>query len=121
MNDAFLVPVSPGELERAVHRVPSLAEFDPADRTLIVAAMRDASTVLTDDGGLYMFAQAMGVATLLLPQFCLSTARAGILAKNTVYKALRAWEEAGRYKASFLKAWRVELAGIRGPRPTGGA
>ena len=120
LEDAFIVPVSTGELERALHRVPGLSEFDTADQTLIVAANRDTSTILTDDGGLLMFSQAIGVNALLLPQFFLSTAKAGLLQKNTVYKALRVWDAAGRYKASFLKAWRRELAEIRGSRSATG-
>ncbi len=113
-GQGFLIPVSNDELEGFSRRSPTIKEFDLADQTLIVVATRDRGIVLTDDGGLYIECQGLGIDVLMLPQLCVSLARSGQLDKNDVYKMLRFWEQKGRFPKQFIKELKVDLQAIRG-------
>jgi hypothetical protein len=116
-GQGFLIPVSDDEMEAFCKRSPTIKQFDLADQTLIVVATRDHGIVLTDDGGLYIECQGLGIDVLMLPQLCINLARNGQLDKNDVYKMLRFWEQKGRFPKKFIKELKSELQAIRGLKP----
>jgi hypothetical protein len=116
-GQGFLIPVSDDEMKAISKRSPTITQLDLADQTLIVVATRDHGIVLTDDGGLYIECQGLGIDVLMLPQLCINLARSGQLDKNEVYKMLRFWEQKGRFPKKFIKELKSELQAIRGLKP----
>jgi hypothetical protein len=113
-EQGFLVPVSDVEITSTRRKMPTIEELDFEDQTLIVAAIRENGTILTDDIGLYLECITSKLDALLLPHFCLRMARDGILDKNVVYQMLRFWDQTGRFAARFIKKWKKELQAIGG-------
>jgi len=111
---AIIIPVTNEQLENTKKQIPTIGEFDIADQTLIVVGRKDEQVVLTDDGELYMECIALGIQTMLLPQFCLSLTLNGMMDKTVVFRALRFWETTRRYSLKFIKKWKNELKEIRG-------
>jgi hypothetical protein len=111
-EESYLVPISKKELNSVKKKYPFIKELDIADQTLIVAALRDNGIILTDDGDLFMFSDSISIKVLLLPHFFLSLVKSNYLKKNQAYKALRFWEEIGRYKRNYIKKWKIELQNI---------
>lgn len=111
-RQGYQVPVSEQEIDHFQQMFPTIKEYDLADQTLLIVGKRDHAIILTDDGGLYLECQAMGIRTLLLAQFLLALARDGALEKSEVYRALRFWESVGRYPKREIKKWYKILAEI---------
>ncbi len=111
--EAFVVPLTQGEIEAGQKRYPTIVNLDLADQTLFFAAIRDESILLTDDGDLYLESQGSNVEVLLLPQFCLRLAREGDIDKSEVYRAIRYWEQRRLFRQKEIKKWKAELAQIR--------
>ncbi|NMC04667.1 MAG: hypothetical protein GYA24_05615 [Candidatus Lokiarchaeota archaeon] len=116
-TEGFLIPVSDDELDAFQKRTPTISQFDEADQTLILVAVRDHGIVLTDDGAVYIECQCMGVDVMMLPQLCIGLAKDGQLDKNDVYKMLRSWDENGRFAKKFIKELKADLQTIRGVKP----
>ncbi len=112
LTEAYLIPVSDAELEAFETGFPVITEYDPADRTLALCAKRDGSAVLTDDGGLALELDTMGLLGFRLPPFCLWLVEHNFLRKNSVAKMLRFWEETGAYEKREIGAWRAALQEI---------
>jgi len=119
-NESFLnydnidiVPVSNDEILRSQKKYPTISNFDLADQTLIIAALREPSTILTDDGGLLMESQALHINAFFLSQFLLSLVKDGIVPKNTYYQCLRYWEKTKTYPKKQLKIWKAKLQIIK--------
>jgi hypothetical protein len=113
-DQGFLVPVSEAEIASTVHKMPSIEELDYEDQTLIVAAIRENGTILTDDGALYLECQLSGLDVMHLPHFCLRMVKISLLEKNTVYQFLRHWDNTSQFAARFIKKWKKELQAIGG-------
>ena len=111
-RDAFQIPLSSDELSRAQAKHPEITELDLADQTLVEAAMREYATILTDDGGLFLQCEVIGIPAFKLPHFCLSLAQNGYLSKTEMYQALRYWKTIHRYSAKSLRDWHRTLEGI---------
>ena len=109
MVDLYVLPLSKGEWDDALRRNPTLTEFDPADQTLAIVALRDKCLLLTDDGDLFLESQALGIEVYRLPAFCVKLARDFDLPKRIVAQCLRYWESAGCYKKKDIKKWKAEL------------
>jgi len=112
LQDLFLVPLSSSEWEQALQKYPTLEALDKADQSLVIAALRDKSLLVTDDGDLFLESQALGVDIFRLPAFLLKLARQVNLSKTTVYKCLRFWEERGSYKKRDISRWKTDLQSI---------
>jgi hypothetical protein len=111
-EELYIAPISSLEIEQALTKFPTLQIFDLADQTLIMAAIRDQGVILTDDGDLFLEAQAMGIQVLRLPMFCLELARNTDFPKRTVHQCLKYWEEHGSYEKRAIKRWKIELRAI---------
>jgi hypothetical protein len=107
--DANLIPVESKELERYLVKNPFLKEFDVADQTLLYTSKRDNNIVVTDDGGLYIEAQAAKIATFNLPQFCLYLVRDGSLERKKLNPILTYWEKKKCYRQKWIQKYREEL------------
>ncbi len=108
-KDLYVAPVSRVDLQEALVRYPTLKEYDIADQTLIIAAVQEAGTLLTDDRDLLLEAQSRSIPAVRLPMFCLDLAKAGALTKTQVYQCLRFWEDTKYYEKKALKRWKQEL------------
>ncbi len=113
VDQAFIVPINEQELSRLRKKAPLIEEFDLADQTLIVSAERDNSIVLTDDGELFMQLLALNMKTLSLPLFCLALVKWDFIEKRVVSRALRYWEDTGRYASKDIKKWKTILQQIQ--------
>jgi len=112
VDQAFIVPIVEDELLFFKKKAPLIEEFDLADQTLIVSAERDNSIVLTDDGELFMQLLAMNLEAFSLPLFCLAMVKWDIIEKRVVSRALRYWEEKGRYVIKDIKKGKIILQQI---------
>ena len=115
-NESFLnydniniIPVSNDEILSSQRKYPTISNFDIADQTLIIVALREPCVILTDDGGLLMESQALQIKAFLLPQFLLNLVKEGIVSKNIYYQCLRYWEKTKSYPKKQLKIWKAKL------------
>jgi hypothetical protein len=116
VDQGYLIPVSDVEIATMIRMVPMIAEFDYEDQTLIVAAIREKATVLTDDGALFLECQALSLETMQLPHFCLQLTKASLLDKTSVYQMLRHWNDTSRFASRFIKRWKKDLQAISGAK-----
>ena len=112
-SDSFIIPLNKIELTNFLSKYPFLSELDMADQTLVATAYRNKLTILTDDGGLFMVSQALGISTLKLPHFCLLLTKEGLIKKNLIFRILEYWKSLNRYLNQDLKKWDLILQNIR--------
>ena len=112
-QDHYLIPVSSEELSQSLKTLPFLREFDQADQSLIVAALRDHHPILTDDHSLFRTGLSLGIEIMLLPHFSLFLVRAGEIDKRTVSRLLKFWEQHESFKKKELNEFKNELQQIR--------
>ena len=112
-REYMLVPVSPNELSKTRQKYDFLKDFDEADQTLFISGLRDGNIILTDDRELYRACLSIGIKTLLLPQFCLSLVKEGVMDKRSVNRIIRHWETRKRFKKKELARIKQELQEIR--------
>ncbi len=108
-SEAIISPVSAGEIKALLKKYPWLADYDKADQSLIVVAIRDGGVVLTDDGGLLIDCQALRIPAFRLPDFCLRLVAEGDLRKNEMGALLKYWETVHRYSKKEIKRWKSIL------------
>ncbi|QEE16163.2 hypothetical protein DSAG12_01992 [Promethearchaeum syntrophicum] len=112
-SDSYIIPLNKTELINFLHKYPFLSELDRADQTLAATAYRDKLTLITDDGGLFMVSQAMGISSLRLPHFCILLTKEGIITKNLMFRIMKYWKSINRYLKQDLKKWESALHDIR--------
>jgi rRNA-processing protein FCF1 len=113
IDEAFLIPVSDKEIKKYQQQYPFFIEYDIADQTLMVVAIRDRCPILTDDRSLFRAARSIGIEALLLPHFCLFLIKEGQISKRDVAQIIKFWEESKRFKLKELKKFKAELQAIR--------
>ncbi len=93
LNDPQLIPVKTREIDIFLEKNPFLREYDLADQTLLYTCIRDGNQLLTDDGGLFLEAQALRIQLLNVPLFSLYLVRDDLLVKKQAYRLLRHWQD----------------------------
>ena len=76
-----------------------------ADQTLLYTCIRDGNQLLTDDGGLFLEAQALRIQLLNVPLFSLYLVRDHLLVKKQAYRLLRHWQDQKCYAQRELNRW----------------
>jgi hypothetical protein len=109
MDDAFIIPLPSTEKEAFIKDHIEIKGFDKPDQTLIVAGNRDRSTILTDDGDLFMECQSLKIGVMRLPVFCLLLYQENILQKAQISKLFQYWEQNGRYSKRNLNNWTAKF------------
>ncbi|MHA1617763.1 MAG: hypothetical protein ACTSVZ_00665 [Promethearchaeota archaeon] len=112
INEGFQVPASEQELRLFQDQHPFIHQYDLPDQTLALCTYRDNSILLTDDGGLLMEIEELGLKGFLLPTFSLFMVKAGMMKKNIFAKMVKFWEIMGSYSSQHLKRWKQELQEI---------
>jgi hypothetical protein len=113
VDSAMVVPANAAELTSLRRFDPIVAEFDPADQSLMVAGRRERGLVLTDDAPLELECMALGIASFRLPAFLLQLICDDFLKKTIFSRCLRLWDETGRYRKIDLKKWRNAFDSLR--------
>ncbi len=112
IDEGFQVPISEQEMRLFQEQFPFIQQYDLPDQTLALCTHRDKSILLTDDGGLLMEIEELGLQGFLLPTFSLLMVEAGVMTKNSFAKMLKFWEKMGSYSLKHLKRWKHELQKI---------
>ncbi len=112
-SDSYIIPINETEFTNFLHKYPFLSELDKADQTLAATTYRDKLTLITDDGGLFMLSQALGISSLRLPHFCILLTKEGIIKKNLMFRIMKYWKSINRYLKQDLKKWDSTLQDIR--------
>jgi hypothetical protein len=105
LNEAQLIPVNSKELKLFLEKNSFIEEYDIADQTLLYSCIRDGNQLLTDDGGLFLEAQALKIEVFNLPLFSLYLVRDELLSKKQAYRLLHHWEEQKCYPQRKIKRY----------------
>ncbi len=108
ITSAYIIPVSNNEIATTLANHPILRNFDQADQSLIIAAIREDGIILTDDGDLLMECIALGLHAMSLPVFCIGLVKSELLSKTECYHLLMFWETHHRYAKKDLKRWKKQ-------------
>jgi hypothetical protein len=105
-NQAQLIPINEKEWSLFLRRYPFLEEYDKADQSLLLVAIKDTDIILTDDNALFLEADALGLPVFLLPLFVINQSRNNIITKKLARKCLNFWEKFELYPKREIKKWK---------------
>jgi hypothetical protein len=112
LSQAYMIPITPKEWAQFNQRYSIYSHYDLADQSLFLCAIRDRSTILTDDGGIVMELEAIGQSAFFLSTFLLGLTANHQIEKKTMYRCLRYWGEIESYSKKQLNRWQEWLSVI---------
>lgn len=109
MVQAQRIPITEKEWSAFWAKYPYLDSLDKTDQSIILIAIRDSDCILTDDNGIFLEAQALGIPVFLLPLFVINQAKIGVMPKKEAKKCLVFWNQNNLYSQRELKRWKSSL------------